>query len=43
MEMVDVDPATLDVCTPLRMVFRVKEQDSTRNFNRYFWIAAPLG
>lgn len=43
MEMVDVDPAKLDVGTPLRMVFRVKEQDSTRHFNRYFWKAAPLG
>lgn len=43
MEMVDVDPATFDVGSPLRMVFRVKEKDSMRHFNRYFWKAAPTG
>ena len=43
MEMVDVDPSKLDIGTPLRMVFRIKEQDSLRHFNRYFWKAAPLG
>jgi len=43
MEMVDVDPANFDVGTPLRMVFRVKEQDALRHYNRYFWKAAPLG
>jgi len=42
MEMVDVDPAKFDVGTPLRMVFRVKEQDSLRHYSRYFWKAAPL-
>ena len=43
MEMVDVDPAHFEVGTPLRMVFRVKEQDSLRHYSRYFWKAAPLG
>jgi 3-hydroxy-3-methylglutaryl CoA synthase len=43
MEMVDVDAAKLDVGTPLRMVFRVKERDALRHYNRYFWKAVPLG
>jgi uncharacterized OB-fold protein len=42
MEMVDVDPVKLDVGTPLRMVYRIKEADSQRHYNRYFWKAAPL-
>ncbi len=42
MEMVDVDPATLDVGTPLRMVYRIKSKDGERHFNRYFWKATPL-
>ncbi|HKT73190.1 MAG TPA: 3-oxoacyl-[acyl-carrier-protein] synthase III C-terminal domain-containing protein [Steroidobacteraceae bacterium] len=41
MEMVDVDPASFDVGSPLRMVFRIKEKDSMRHYNRYFWKAAP--
>ena len=41
MEMVDVDPASFDVGTPLRMVYRVKEKDKMRHYNRYFWKAAP--
>jgi 3-hydroxy-3-methylglutaryl CoA synthase len=42
MEMVDVDPKSLDVGTDVRMVFRIKESDVQRHFNRYFWKAAPL-
>jgi 3-hydroxy-3-methylglutaryl CoA synthase len=42
MEMVDVDPVKFDVGTPLRMVYRIKETDSQRHYNRYFWKAAPL-
>ena len=38
----DVDPTKFDVGTPLRMVFRIKEKDSMRHYNRYFWKAAPL-
>lgn len=43
MEMVDVDPGKFEVGTPLRMVYRIKEVDSLRHYNRYFWKAAPLG
>jgi uncharacterized OB-fold protein len=42
MEMVDVDPAKFDVGSPLRMVFRIKEKDGRRHFNRYFWKAVPI-
>jgi uncharacterized OB-fold protein len=42
MEMVDVDPASFDVGTRLRMVYRVKEKDDLRHYNRYFWKAAPV-
>jgi len=28
---------------PMRMAFRVKEQDASRGFTRYFWKAAPAG
>jgi 3-hydroxy-3-methylglutaryl CoA synthase/uncharacterized OB-fold protein len=42
MEMVDVDPTKLDVGSALRMVFRIKEKDGRRHFNRYFWKAAPV-
>lgn len=41
MEMVDVDPEQFDVGTPLKMVFRIKQQDKRRGFHRYFWKAAP--
>lgn len=41
MEMVEVDPTRFDVGTPLRMVYRIKEKDSRRGFNRYFWKATP--
>jgi uncharacterized OB-fold protein len=41
MEMVDVGPAGLEVGTPLRMVFRIKERDQARHFDRYFWKATP--
>ncbi|MCC6787352.1 MAG: OB-fold domain-containing protein [Hyphomonadaceae bacterium] len=42
MEMVDIGPAGIDVGTPLRMVFRIKEPDTARGFNRYFWKATPV-
>ncbi|AKU12407.1 hypothetical protein AzCIB_2514 [Azoarcus sp. CIB] len=42
MEMVDVGAAGLEVGTPLRMVFRVKDIDKTRGYPRYFWKATPL-
>ncbi|RQR22059.1 hypothetical protein DIE23_37350 [Burkholderia sp. Bp9143] len=42
MEIVDVGEAGLDVGTPLRMVFRVKDVDKARGYPRYFWKATPL-
>lgn len=42
METVDVGPAGLDVGTPLRMVFRIKDIDKTRGYARYFWKATPI-
>lgn len=42
MEMVDVDPDSFDVGTPLRMVFRIKQKDPRRGFHRYFWKATPM-
>ena len=41
MEFVDVQPATFEVGTRLRMRFRIKERDQARGFYRYFWKAAP--
>jgi 3-hydroxy-3-methylglutaryl CoA synthase len=41
MEFVDVKPETFDVGVPLRMRFRIKEQDENRGYKRYFWKAAP--
>lgn len=42
MEMVDVGPAGIDTGTKLRMVFRVKEKDRQRGYQRYFWKATPI-
>ncbi|WP_321912187.1 3-oxoacyl-[acyl-carrier-protein] synthase III C-terminal domain-containing protein [Paraburkholderia sp. J11-2] len=42
MEVTDVGTEGLDVGTPLRMVFRIKDIDKTRNYPRYFWKATPL-
>lgn len=42
MESVDVGPSGIDVGTPLRMVFRIKEQDKVRGYARYFWKATPI-
>src|SRR5690554_219808 len=42
MEMVDVGAAGLDVGTPLRMVFRIKDVDKVRGYPRYFWKATPI-
>lgn len=42
METVDVGPAGVDVGTPVRMVFRVKDIDKTRGYARYFWKATPI-
>ena len=42
METVDVGPTGIDRGTPLRIVFRIKEPDKSRGFNRYFWKATPV-
>jgi uncharacterized OB-fold protein len=42
METVDVGPEGVDVGAPLRIVFRIKEPDKARSFNRYFWKATPI-
>jgi 3-hydroxy-3-methylglutaryl CoA synthase len=41
MEFADADPGELQFNSPLRMVFRIKDFDSKRNFRRYFWKATP--
>lgn len=42
MEMVDVGPGGIDVGVDLRMVFRIKERDHQRGYDRYFWKATPV-
>ena len=42
MEMVDAGPDDIQVGTPLRMVFRIKDKDRMRGYRRYFWKATPL-
>ena len=42
MEVVDVGPSGIDVGTPLRLTYRIKERDKVRGFNRYFWKATPI-
>jgi 3-hydroxy-3-methylglutaryl CoA synthase len=42
METVDVGPEGIEEGTPLRVVFRIKEPDKVRNFNRYFWKTTPI-
>jgi 3-hydroxy-3-methylglutaryl CoA synthase len=42
MEMVDVGPGELEVGTPLRVVYRIKDVDKARGYPRYFWKATPL-
>jgi hypothetical protein len=38
----DIDAADLKVSQPMRMMFRIKDIDSTRGFRRYFWKATPV-
>jgi 3-hydroxy-3-methylglutaryl CoA synthase/uncharacterized OB-fold protein len=42
MDFADVRPDSVEVGTPMRMVFRVKDHDTVRGFNRYFWKARPM-
>jgi hydroxymethylglutaryl-CoA synthase len=41
MDFTEIDPASMDVGLPVKMVFRIKDADSNRGFVRYFWKAAP--
>jgi len=38
----DVDEGKVDVGTPMRMTFRIKDVDAARGFVRYYWKAAPV-
>jgi len=40
-DMTDVKPGDVDTGTEVRMVFRIKDFDDSRNFRRYFWKATP--
>jgi 3-hydroxy-3-methylglutaryl CoA synthase/uncharacterized OB-fold protein len=42
MEVVDVGPNGVRVGARVRPVFRIKEPDRVRHFNRYFWKASPM-
>jgi uncharacterized OB-fold protein len=42
MEMVDLGPDGIDTGGQLRMVYRIKEKDRQRGYNRYFWKATAL-
>ncbi|RJG04504.1 hydroxymethylglutaryl-CoA synthase family protein [Noviherbaspirillum sedimenti] len=42
METVEVGAAGLDVGTPLKVVFRIKDIDTTRGYPRYFWKTTPI-
>lgn len=41
MEINDVGPEGIDVGSPLEMSFRIKERDTRRQYDRYFWKARP--
>ena len=38
----DIDADQLRVGQPMRMMFRIKDIDTTRGFRRYYWKAAPV-
>ncbi len=42
MEVVDIGGQGIEIGTPLRMVFKIKERDRARGYNRYFWKATPV-
>ena len=42
MEMVDIGKDGIDTGDKVRMVFRIKEKDRQRGYNRYFWKSTPL-
>ena len=42
MEMVDIGKGGIDTGAELRMIYRIKEKDRQRGYNRYFWKSTPL-
>ena len=42
MEIVDVGQEGIAIGMPLRAVFRIKERDRRRGYNRYFWKMTPV-
>ncbi len=42
MEMVDMGNDEVETGQKLRMVYRVKEKDRARGYNRYFWKSTPV-
>lgn len=42
MEINDVGPEGIEVGSPLEMSFRIKERDTRRQYDRYFWKARPI-
>jgi hydroxymethylglutaryl-CoA synthase len=42
MDFADVTAGAVEVGTPMQMVFRVRDRDSSRGFTRYYWKAAPM-
>ncbi len=42
MEMVDIGPKGIERGDKLRMVYRIKERDRARGYNRYFWKTTPI-
>jgi uncharacterized OB-fold protein len=41
MEVIDVGEQGIEIGTPVKMVYRIKELDPQRKFKRYFWKATP--
>lgn len=41
LDFTEVEAGKIDVGLPMRMVFRIKDQDPLRGFQRYFWKATP--
>jgi len=42
MEMVDIGKDGVETGQALRMVYRIKEKDRARGYNRYFWKSTPV-
>lgn len=42
MDFTDVERGDIDTGCAVEMVFRIKDVDETRGFNRYFWKATPV-